>query len=129
MSTLEGFQALLIGLMFLCVFPILFSTVKLKLGHKLFAQFIDRKRWKIQIFEQPRLYFQIFSNSLKSLKFLIFKIGIFEVPLTLYSLYYIYILVFGLGCVVCLVLGRAGCNWLRSKIKIICSCSVSSNPA
>ena len=35
-------------------------------------------RWKIGIFEEPRLHFQIFPNSLKSLKIEIF------VPLTLY---------------------------------------------
>ena len=73
----------------LCKFLILFSTVKLKLGHKL-SQLIHKfnncilkcwsgalyisnffpiheNRWEIWIFEKPRLHFQIFSNSLKSL--------------------------------------------------------------
>ena len=83
----------------LCEFPILFSTVKLKLGHN-FSQFIHRfkiwilkywswavyicfhvflislKRWKIEIFEKARMHLQICPNQLKCL-----KIGIFEVPL------------------------------------------------
>ena len=68
----------------------LFSKVKLKLGHKL-SQLIHRfniwilkcwsralyvskffpihkKRWEIGVFEKPRLHFQIFPNSMKSLK-------------------------------------------------------------
>ena len=74
-------------------FPILFSTEKFKLRHN-FSQFMHRfkiwilkcwsskffsisqNKWKIEIFEKPRLHYQIFPNSLKSL-----KIGIFEVPL------------------------------------------------
>ena len=68
---------------FLCEFSILFSTVKLKLGHK-FPQLIYRsnigilkcwsgavwfiKEMRIAIFEKPRLYFQMFPNSLKSFK-------------------------------------------------------------
>ena len=79
----------------LCEFSILFSTVKLKLGHK-FSQLINRfnigtlKCWSgavhisksfsihkrdgrgIRIFEKPRLHFQIVPNSLKSLKIEIF---------------------------------------------------------
>ena len=77
----------------LCEFPILFSTVKLKLEHQ-FSQLIHgfniwilkcwsgavyiskffpiHKRWEIGIFEKPRLHFQIFPNSLKSLKIDIF---------------------------------------------------------
>ena len=74
-----------------CEFPILFSTMKVKLGHK-FSQRIHKfniwilkcwsgtvyiskyfpihkkKRWEIGIFEKLRLHFQIFPNSLKSLK-------------------------------------------------------------
>ena len=79
---------------FLSEFPILFLTVvTLKLGHN-FSQFLHRfkiwifKCWpwtvytsrffqfikerKIWIFEKPRLHFQIFPNSLKSLKIEIF---------------------------------------------------------
>ena len=71
----------------LCEFPILLSTVKLKLGHK-FSQLIHRfniwilkcwpvamyisrffpihkKRWEIGIFEKPRLHFKIFPNHWK----------------------------------------------------------------
>ena len=77
----------------LCEFPILFSTVKPKLGPK-FSQLMHRfniwilkcfsgaiyiskffplhKRWEIGVFEKPRLYFQIFPNSLNSLKTEIF---------------------------------------------------------
>ena len=71
------------------------TTVNLNEGHK-FSQFIYRfkiwifkcwswavyttwKRWKIGIFEWPRLHFIIFPNSLKSL-----KIGTFEVSLSPY---------------------------------------------
>ena len=77
----------------LCEFPILFSTLKVKLEHKFsqlihkfniwilkcssvavyipsFSQFI--KRWEIGIFEKLRLHFQNFPNSLKSLKIEIF---------------------------------------------------------
>ena len=72
----------------LCESSILFTTVKLKLGHR-FPQLINRfnigilkcwsgpayiskffpihKRWEIGIFERPKLHFQIVSNSLKSL--------------------------------------------------------------
>ena len=74
----------------LCELPILFSTVKLKLGHtfsqpihkynisvlnvglglSIFPSFFQftKKRWKIGIFEKPWLHLQIFLNSLKSLK-------------------------------------------------------------
>ena len=79
----------------LCEFPILFSTVKVKLGHK-FSQLIHKfniwilkccsgalyiskifpihkqKRWEIGIFEKHRLHFQIFPYSPKSLKIEIF---------------------------------------------------------
>ena len=77
----------------LCEFPILFSTGQVKLGQKFsqlihkfniwilivglglcvfpsFSQFI--KRWEIGIFEKFRSHFQIFPNSLKSLKTEIF---------------------------------------------------------
>ena len=65
--------------LFLCEFSSLFSTVKLNLGHN-FSQFIHRFRiWypvkrdgKLEFFEKPRLHFQIFPNSLKSLKIEIF---------------------------------------------------------
>ena len=81
-------------ILFLCEFPILFSTVKLKLGHKLFPIYPQIKnfdfemlvlrcvyfqvlpnswkRRKIETFEKPRLHFQIFPNSQKSLKIKIF---------------------------------------------------------
>ena len=81
-------------ILFLCEFPILFSTVKLKLGYTLFPiypqiknfdfeMFVlgcvyfqvlpnSWKRRKIEIFEKPRLHLQIFSNSQKSLKIKIF---------------------------------------------------------
>ena len=79
-------------------FPVLFSTVKVKLGHK-FSQLILKfkiwilkcqahsltfqprifpsftqliKRWEIVIFEILKLHFQIFPNSLKRLKIEIF---------------------------------------------------------
>ena len=71
----------------LCEFPILFSTVKLKSGHK-FSQLIHRfwsgavyfskffpihkKRREIRIFEKHRLHFQNVPNSVKSLKIEIF---------------------------------------------------------
>ena len=88
-----GSQSLVLSLKcdhtFLCEFPILFSTVRLKLGHH-FSQFIHRfniwilkcwfwaaftskffpihKREENLHFEKLRLDFQVFPNSLKSLK-------------------------------------------------------------
>ena len=78
----------------LCEFSILFSILKLELGQT-FSQLIHRfnigilkccsvavyisksfqihKRREIGIFEKPRLHFQIFPNSLKSLKIEIFS--------------------------------------------------------
>ena len=77
----------------LCEFPILFSTVKVKLGHK-FSQLIHKFNiwilkcwfWAVYIskifsihkemghwdYEKLRLHFQLFPNSLKSLKIAIF---------------------------------------------------------
>ena len=78
----------------LCEFSILFSIVKLKLGHTFFQLIhgfnieilkcwsgavyisklfpIHKRDGKFGIFEKPRLHFQIFPNSLKSLKIEIF---------------------------------------------------------
>ena len=78
----------------LCKFSILFSRVKLKSGHIFFPNSsIDSKfgfssfglrrclllKWWIAAFEELRLQYQIFRNSLKCL-----KIRIFEVPLPSY---------------------------------------------
>ena len=85
---------------FLCKLPILFSIVKLKLGH-IYSRFIYRfkiwilKCWSWAVYsskcfpiyksgrlgflKKPRLHYQIFTNLLKYL-----KIGIFEVALPSY---------------------------------------------
>ena len=82
---------------FLCEFPILFSTVKLKLGHN-FSQFIHRFKiwilkcwsWTVDTFRFFPIHTrdgklglgctsEFFPNSLKSL-----EIRIFEVPLPSY---------------------------------------------
>ena len=65
---------------FLCELPILFSTVKLKLGHKLF-QFIHKfKIWILKCWSFGCIYFQVFPNSWKR-----WKIGIFEYTLFFYK--------------------------------------------
>ena len=50
----------------LCKFPILFSAVKLKLGHNVSQFILDSKLGLLNL--ALRLYFQVFDNSQRNLK-------------------------------------------------------------